>query len=241
MAPSNGNAWKLEQASAQLTFAGLRAQVLPGRTAEGIGNLVWQGAKLDPRFRLLQAAGESDPPAVQEVYQRGRDLVASYAPAEKGAAQSQLYWRAMRPLGPAHAAVGVELIVSRQTSSLDAEASVRLHTTWPFPVDLLAWQGSDFEALPGSRVFEQPPLVLLGRLEGHALSYAEMVHPTDLYRIRCGADRSGWETELFPQHLEKGVIRRGRVWSVFLPREADCAASIACYEAFAASPPPLTA
>jgi hypothetical protein len=45
---------------------------------------------------------------------------------------------------------------------------------------------------------------------------------------------------LFPESLEKGVIRRGRVRGWFLPREGDADAAAERYRQWLAEPPPLT-
>jgi hypothetical protein len=46
---------------------------------------------------------------------------------------------------------------------------------------------------------------------------------------------------LFPERLEKGVIRRGRLAGIFVPRDGDEEAAAHFYRQWRASPPPLTA
>jgi hypothetical protein len=47
--------------------------------------------------------------------------------------------------------------------------------------------------------------------------------------------------KLFPEHLEKGVIRRGRVCGWFMPAENDLETAVALARQFVAEPLPLTA
>ena len=47
-------------------------------------------------------------------------------------------------------------------------------------------------------------------------------------------------SKLFPERLEKGVIRRGRICAWFLPREADLAIAAELFRRFVSQPPPLT-
>ncbi|MDZ4820284.1 MAG: hypothetical protein SGJ20_15060, partial [Planctomycetota bacterium] len=47
-------------------------------------------------------------------------------------------------------------------------------------------------------------------------------------------------TTLFPDRLEKGVIRRGRICGWFMPVENDLATAAQLAREFVAEPPPLT-
>ena len=54
-----------------------------------------------------------------------------------------------------------------------------------------------------------------------------------------GGDMLRIAHRLFRTNLEKGVILRARVRSVFLARRGDTAAAAQCYAAFATADPPL--
>jgi hypothetical protein len=79
--------------------------------------------------------------------------------------------------------------------------------------------------------------------EWDELSYAEMVHPSDFVRADVSADNSGvrLKTELFPESLEKGVIRRARMRALFIARSADEAVAAGLWCDFSTAAPPLTA
>ncbi len=80
------------------------------------------------------------------------------------------------------------------------------------------------------------------RLHGCDASYAEMVVPADFQggRVQQTPECTRLAYELFPESLEKGVIRRGRIRSLFLPRQRDAQAAWDVYEDLCTGTPPLT-
>ena len=71
---------------------------------------------------------------------------------------------------------------------------------------------------------------VLQRLVGGPVSYAEIMPASDfreltIQYISDGACQTSWE--LFADFLEKGVIRRARIQSVFMPRNNDQAIALA--------------
>jgi hypothetical protein len=82
---------------------------------------------------------------------------------------------------------------------------------------------------------------------GVEFSYVEMIFPSDFCcaSVRWG-DTQGQtakavlHSELFPESLEKGVIRRARLRGLFVPRADDLVTASQLFAEFAASPPPLT-
>jgi hypothetical protein len=89
------------------------------------------------------------------------------------------------------------------------------------------------------------PGAFLFRLLDRPFSYIELVDPAD-----CDAALIGNQPEtptavqlsyqLFPEPIEKGVIRRARVRGLLLPRKDDVAVARDCYRQLLAAPPPLT-
>jgi hypothetical protein len=77
-------------------------------------------------------------------------------------------------------------------------------------------------------------------------SYIQMVHPTDFHRTTVSIEQREKQNqvcvvhELFPDPLEKGVIRRGRVRGWFVDRADDLRAAAECYRQWIDEPPPLT-
>ena len=191
--------------------------------------------------------------AVHESYTRGEDVVASYVPTASGAVRSQVYWR-YRQFRLEHGwAVGIELIVSMQTSLLDSDPSLSVVTTIPSDE---VWVCSDVDRSRFERLFlvaqrphdwsaEVAGTVHLFRPPDAEVSYVEIVHEQDFRsaRMELSADPP-WtircQTTLFDERLEKGVIRRGRVWGMFVPRRNDFRSAAACVEQVAAARPPLT-
>jgi hypothetical protein len=81
-------------------------------------------------------------------------------------------------------------------------------------------------------VFRQPEL---------GLSYAEMVHPTDFVSAEAnGRPPTCVRSTLFPEGLEKGVIRRARICGWFLPTENDLETAVELAKQFVDEPLPLT-
>jgi hypothetical protein len=77
-------------------------------------------------------------------------------------------------------------------------------------------------------------------------SYAELVHPTDFHSAvvneGCGPfEESGpLRAQLFPERLEKGVIRRARICGWFMPAENDLETAVTLAKRFVDEPLPLT-
>lgn len=189
---------------------------------------------------------------LSDSYVRGPDLIATYSQTAERNVRPQIYWRALIDEIP-QGCFAIELILSMQTSLLDGTPTVT--TVSQLPAQQV-WRmrddsSGDFEAVKLS--LNQPyiidpqsgPGLLLFRLPGDKISYAEMVHPTDFVASTLSEKdaESGvmrLAQRLFPEHLEKGVIRRGRIRGVFLPRAGDLPAAADCYRQFITSAPPLT-
>jgi hypothetical protein len=198
------------------------------------------------------ACSPTTPPLV-DAYVRGCDLVAGYAEAPQGAVQPHVYFRAGRQA----AAAGLELIVSMQTSLLDSQPESLVTSELPaqevLVLDSVRKQVPEHLPLTGLPATYQglagkAAYLFLFRLSD-ALSYAEMVHPGDFVSVgleQMPSDAPGnpqlkltWR--LFPERLEKGVIRRCRVAGWFLPRENDQQQSADLFRRMVEEPLPLTA
>ena len=187
-----------------------------------------------------------------EAYVRGNDLVALYEPLAPHQVQPQVYWRARFDEGKQ--AVGVEMLVSMQTSLLDSNPETVVATGMPigdvwgpaaektdslnrleyseFPLDLASADGSHRPSL----VVYQP--------RDTPFAYVEMVHPADFVATQVELNKWGetWATtRLFSERLEKGVLRRARIAGWHVPRKSDVLGTAAeLYAKFAAEPLPLT-
>lgn len=86
------------------------------------------------------------------------------------------------------------------------------------------------------------PGMVLYRPAGHQVSYVEFCHPQDGIRLEIKQENKETTVRyrLFGHDLEKGVILRGRVRGMLVPRAVDLAAAHAAFERFVAEPPNLT-
>lgn len=244
--------WHLDESRARLGIPPLDATIDLEHPEAGLSQIRVDGRSL-PRAALLQIHSLEGAGTGRRVrptaYVRGSDLVASYQISQTPEVSAEIYWRAM----PADQAVlgGVELIVSVQTSLLDSDPRITV--------------GSRISAVELNEIVDSPtaPLLrlirpetlstptvvmsgaLLYRLPEVPVSYVEMVHPSDSSDLEVSCDASqGSEFSsrfrLFDARLEKGVIRRGRLRGLVLPRAADERAAIGCYRQFIESAVPLT-
>jgi hypothetical protein len=111
------------------------------------------------------------------------------------------------------------------------------------------WDGLAVQTLsvlpPGDVVVldDVSPGIVLCRPAGLQVSYAEFCHPHDGIGLLQTAGEGGTTQirfRLFGHDLEKGVILRGRLRGVLIPRVVDVAAVRAAYDQFLAEPPHLT-
>jgi hypothetical protein len=248
------SAWQIRNQQAVLTGSQLSGSLAITLPHSGIRGLVWNQTELDVDslgVELPEAASVA--PVVQDAYTRASDLVVTFADTSQWQLRSQVYWRLSEFL-PATAA-GVELIVSLQTSLLDAPADIStLSRVASDEIFYLPNGQHEFRELVRSA---QPQRLnsshALGcfvfRLASANVSYAEFVHPID-YRetlleavpdLRVDDPATLCRHKLFERRLEKGVILRSRVMGLFLPQDDDLRLARKCYQVFAASEPVLTA
>jgi|GEM_PF-865281 len=252
---NSSSPWTLSADYAQLDLQRLQLSVPHAAPGEGITQIIWQARPLS-RFRLLQlkspACSPIQPPLI-DAYARGCDLIAGYAQSERGAVQPHVYFRA----GQLDSAAGLELIVSMQTSLLDSEPESLVTTELPASQVLVL--DSVREQVPEPLPSESLPIRYLTTATKAAylflfrvsdtISYAEMVHPGDFVSVELEALPVAGDDEqqlkltwrLFPERLEKGVIRRCRIAGWFLPREGDQQVSADIFRRMLFEPLPLTA
>jgi hypothetical protein len=187
---------------------------------------------------FTRASAGPTPETLVDFYQRGKDLVATYAQTPERNVRPQVYWRYVSPAQQALG--GLELILSTQTSLLDSEPATALESALPSGEALcFNRQGEATSiALDAWHTNSAAPRAILFRPEQSELSYLEMVHPSDFAGVQLSQQDNlatvRWH--LFPERLEKGVIRRGRVRGVFLPRADDQQLAVVAINEFAVSP-----
>jgi hypothetical protein len=213
--------WRLIGQRAALTFGNLSANIDLRAFDLGLHDVTWAGSPLDTRVLGMGLPLVVDKqPAISESYIRGNDLIASFERPGPLAAVPQVYWRVRPESAPS--TIGVELIVSMRTDLLDSQPETRVVTEF------------------GLAALRNQPVRIID-LPGGA-SYFQLVHPDDVFAVeeRFANGRYRITTTLFPERLEKGVIRRARICGWFLPTENDLAVVVELARQFVAEPPPLT-
>jgi hypothetical protein len=180
----------------------------------------------------LPGAAESEP--VAEHYVRGRDLVATYLQTPDRTIRPQVYWRALRS---PH--FGVELVVSVQTSLLASQPSISIGSSVS-ECSTYFFDGRSFHEVSETRNCDSR--LVLFRPNGVSFTYAEFIYPSDGEQLTIQVDgkNASSQFDLFHHELEKGVIRRGRLRSVFLPRSHDQELAVDLLAEFDHSEAPLT-
>ncbi len=241
--------WKLEGTDGSLEVAGMATRVDVAHPEQGFLSSASNG-----RFMQLLPAemGGASALKLAEAYVRGNDLVALYEPLAPHQVQPSVYWRARYDEGKQ--AVGVEMIVSMQTSLLDSNPETVVATGMPIgdvwgpageqAKSLNRLEYNEFPlALSGTNGTPQPSLVVY-QARDTPFAYVEMVHPADFVATQVELNKWGesWATtRLFSERLEKGVIRRARIAGWHVPRKSDVLNTAAeLYAKFAAEPLPLT-
>lgn len=186
---------------------------------------------------FTRATAGPTPETLVESYQRGTDLVATYAQTPERNVRPQVYWRYVEA---SKQVAGLELVISMQTSLLDSTPATSLESTLPGgEVIPLSIDGSPLAL--GDTAWQTDsvaPRAVLFRTQHLGASYLEMVHPTDFagVQITSEADQATVRWHVFPERLEKGVIRRARVRGLFVPRDNDMQHAREQIAAFVLSP-----
>jgi hypothetical protein len=200
-----------------------------------------------PVLRVDDASGWPLP--VVEAYVRGDDFVALYRPTDDWPYSPQLYWHANALSAVERSLASMSLLVSVQTHLLDTLPKIVLASEIPSDeMHFLAFsEDTQAEIVPieSDRILSPSGAVTctLWRNRSAPISYAEIVPETDFRQLRFQRSPTGemsakWE--LFADFLEKGVIRRARVYGVLLPREDDIELALECCAAVRQIPLPLT-
>ena len=239
------------------SFSGSRVHLACGQLAAefdlrdfvlGVHGLNWAGSQLAERIlgpQLPQVV--SGQFAITESYARGDDFVVSCERAGPLPLVPQFYWRARS--SASHAAVGIELILSMRTDLLDSQPETRVESCVSSDEAIMALRHETDAFQPASPARLVRADLAAGEVPAYlfrkpGVSYFQMVHPDDFFKVelRLSPERqSRLITTLFPERLEKGVIRRARVCGWFLPAENDLAVAVELARQFVDEPLPLTA
>jgi hypothetical protein len=246
--------WQLHQHTASLADARFQATLQLRRPSDGLVDGKLADIPLVGNRFLGIDVPQADPtatPTPSDCYVRDAAVVVAYGASTDWPVQIDAVWRALTPTTSNGWIAAIELIVSVRTALLDSRPALSVQNSLAVQE---TWRLADparphFEAVGLSQT--GPALAwkngaggFLFRLWPSDLSYVEMVHPADFCRDALAneheqAFRVRATHCLFSNPLEKGVVLRGRVRGIFLPRGNDMAAAAAAYAQFAAEDPPL--
>ncbi len=227
--------WTLEQPKAFLTTDTLQCSVDLSSPQTGIRAVTaHQHGCSEANFSLLKMGLESE--VLTESYQRGNDLITSYASNDQRPASPQVYRRVQEH----PQAIGLETIVSLQTDLLASRCPI--HSVTEISHFQSAMMRSSENHWQTAEPLESPQALLVEIVD--ELYYLEIAHPTDVTGSSFSQtpDKIQWQHTLLDLQLEKGVIRRARLQSWWIKATEEDARSVAdtLIENFIVSPPPLT-
>jgi hypothetical protein len=174
-------------------------------------------------LQFVPPASSQSPPKLVDAYVRGHDLVATYEQLPGAEVQPQLYWRLLAE--DSMKAVGVQLLISMQTSLLQSEPKCTIESTLPQARTAIwdfvsqAWNGSQPDGTFDQKLVPTP----FGRVTWFSVpkqvnSYIEVIYPDDIVAQHVTFGHS--QSCFFAEHLEKGVIRRGRIAGWMVPNKS---------------------
>lgn len=236
------SAWQLDGNLATLRAPSLRAECDLLKSDTGFHILEPSAGQL---WQIASPLDRTQPRPLVEAYVREADLIASYGATQKFPFATQVDWRLMQNEVDA---VCVACIVSVQTDLLDTHPVMEV-TCEVSAEEALLLSTDDLSAkpipatLPSLLPRQAGAQLVLLRLSGTRFTYAEAIDPSDycgveLSRSDRGRLRLTWQ--LFSHFLEKGVIRRGRLCSMLVPRDNDAQHAVQFFRDFLASELPLT-
>jgi hypothetical protein len=239
--------WRIKGCGGNLECGPLEATARCGPDGTCFLPLKWHSQPIDS-IDVLASAGPDQQSGLQvaDLYVRGADLVADFAAAGAHRIAPQIYWRAAAE--PNAGAVRIALVLSVRTDLLDSAPawSVASFVTDSALLHTSRLEDASFDDISGKcctfRSTDSLVHLFVFRHSRFRLSYVEMVHPADFVEATSsGQQPICVKSKLFPERLEKGVIRRGRICGWFLPAENDLATAVELARRFVDEPLPLTA
>jgi hypothetical protein len=235
--------WQIGESAARLHAGPLEGLLEWNRTGGCFIPTAWNSQSLS-RLELLCSTAPVEF-TLAELYVRGDDLVVEGNPAGSDCIAPQIYWRG-KLVGDSQA-VRLELVLSVRTELLDSRPTWQVHSSIPGATLLHASSLAEptfrditdtARSFPRSESAEQ---LFVFRRADFGFSYAEMVHPSDFVSADTALKDVSVHSQLFPERLEKGVIRRGRICGWLLPSENDLTLAAQLARQFVDEPLPLTA
>ncbi len=233
--------WKKSETYSELTLPTLKGAVQFDALSAGVDQLVIGEGKV--QGQTLGVSTGSDAKVIETLV-RGGDLVVTCAATTPQPFQWQAYWRAS---SPAEDCAQVDLMVSLQTPTLESYPSFQTQSSFKateaYGLSLHDREPQLLGSLPDEPVCREHSHCVILRDPNSKWSYLEMSLPEDQAITNLTSTNDGLrsiERKLGGGFLERGVIRRMCLRSMFLPRENDLASAAANFQEFCAEEPPLT-
>ena len=213
-------------------------------------------------FQVLIGSGTQKELPVADAYTRLNDLIVTFAEQSPETFTSQIYWRYLDGDNSQGLLGGIDLIVSAQTSLLDARPEVATRSEIGAAE---AWRLVDvptagFELIGNKENKENSENsenreveycftpqegagCFLFRPKDEAFSYIEMVHPVDFSHSTLTVSeqrRLDLKHVVIDRWMEKGVIVRARLRGAVVQREDDTQSAGKIYRDFCNAKIPLT-
>jgi hypothetical protein len=258
---THAKSWQLTGTIGALTHRCAAGRVDVSQPHRGLHDLRWNDRVLpghlnsvrrlaEERNNLAASHGDAAwPLAVNEAYVRDADLVTTYNESADWPYAPQIYWSAGTLDDVRGVIASLSIVASVQThlldtwprigasSQLDCEEVVQLNDSGKRALP---------EALQPGRIVSasSDACCILRRLTGGELTYVEIMPASDFHDVSLSVDTATGEQfvtwTLFSEFMEKGVIRRARLVSAFVPRANDVEVAATCCDAVLRSPLPLT-
>ncbi|HEX3600726.1 MAG TPA: hypothetical protein VHU84_11325 [Lacipirellulaceae bacterium] len=255
-AASSTSSWLLQGTVGGLKCEALVATVNVARPDLGLEHVKFQKVPISGQlFRVTTdlnstLTSTAWPLPVADAYVRGNDLVASYRPVDAWPYSPQLYWQANSLADVDGVVASLSALLSLQTHLLDSWPKISSATQMPVAKLLLIAidDRGDANVEPletdARTIPADATCCVVSRLDHAPYSYIELASAADICGGQITQNAMGSQVvwRLFAEEfLEKGVIRRARVHSAFVPRSDDVEIAIECAAAIERAPLPLTA
>jgi len=207
----------------------------------GLDRIVWRSQQLPATLLSLKlCALQAKRAPLSDFYVRGTDVVITYGtPPSDKTLRPQIYWRSLDE----DSGRGIEFVLSIETDLLDSNPEASVSSWLPGSAAHQHTTSAGWQRITeaGQRIdtANSTPIVVI---QNDDWLYAEMIYPSDFTQATIQRSNDGWQTSwnLFPEHLEKGVIRRARLRGMFFSADCDLSATLEALERFQNSPLPLT-
>ncbi len=194
--------WQLEGPTAVANDSGLSIQI---KLAMGDRCVQLQDAQGKEWVRLWGLPALSESP-LTETYVRDDDLVASYAPTQEFPFFTQLCWRLRPPNASSTSRFAMSLLISMRTDLLDTHPEIEVLT-----------QSRPNQSLAATWLAGAP--IYWGAIN-EAVTLIDFAAAEDCKEQNLVTTKSQTDVlqrKLFAQFLEKGVLRRARLFAAIAP------------------------